>query len=273
MEIKHSKPITPGRRFMSFETLDNNRNRPYKPLTSGVSFKAGRDGAGRISVRRKGGRHKRKYRTIDYIRNDNSSPLKVLSVEYDPNRSAHIALVLNDNGQRRYIIAPKDIKRGDVLQAKSRKSAQIGNVMQLGHIPLGTSVHAIELHPNHGAQLVRAAGTEAVVMAKENDYVTIKLPSGEVRAIHKNCRATIGAIGNEQHFNVSLGKAGRARYLGRRPKVRGVAMNPVDHPHGGGEGRTSGGRHPVSPTGKPTKGYRTRKKQKNTSQYIIRRRR
>ncbi len=273
MAISVSKPITPGRRFMSFETHENNKNAPYKKLTTGTSFKAGRDANGRISVRRRGGRHKRRYRTINYHRTESSGAFKVLSIEYDPYRSALIALVLGENGARSYILAPKGIRVGDVLQKPGGQIAQVGNAMPLERIPLGTSVHGIELHPGRGAQLVRAAGTAAVVMAKEDNYVTIRLPSGETRMIHQSCVATIGAIGNEQHFNVSLGKAGRSRYLGRRPHVRGVAMNPVDHPHGGGEGRTSGGRHPVSPTGVPTKGYRTRKKRKSGSQFIVRRRR
>lgn len=260
---------------MSFHKLETSKNNPHKPLTHGKAFKAGRDNHGRISVRRKGGQHKRRYRVIDFYRNDSAAAAataRVVSIEYDPNRSALIALLQYQDGSRRYIIAPKGVGVGDVIQHGENAPTKIGNTLPLAEIPLGSPVHAIELTVGKGAQLARAAGASAVLMAKEHNYVTVKLPSGEMRQVHKRCLATIGSVGNEEHFNVSLGKAGRARYLGRRPKVRGVAMNPVDHPHGGGEGRTSGGRHPVSPTGIPTKGYKTRTRRKGSSKFIVRRR-
>ena len=276
MPVKQCKPTTPGRRFMSVQVSEHTPNAPFKPLTKGHSFKAGRDNAGRISVRRKGGRHKRKYRVIDFKRTHTNTSAKVVSLQYDPNRSARIALLQYQNGERSYIIAPKALKCGDILRSGGHNDDSsrpaIGSALLLKEIPLGVTVHNIEIRAGEGAKIARSAGTGATLMAKEGGYATIKLPSGEVRLISLGCKATIGTVGNEEHANVVLGKAGRARYLGRRPKVRGVAMNPVDHPHGGGEGRTSGGRHPVSPTGVPTKGYRTRKKRKHSNSYIVRRR-
>ncbi len=245
---------------------------PFKALTKGRSFHAGRDGAGRISVRRKGGRHKRRYRSIDFTRTKSGLPAKVISIQYDPYRSARIALLQYVDGERRYIVAAKGLKQGDQVHNGDGSASLVGSSLFIKKIPLGAVVHNVEMQPGGGAKLARAAGTGAVLMAKEGGYATLKLPSGEVRLISLNCRATIGNVGNEEHFNISLGKAGRSRYLGRRPKVRGVAMNPVDHPHGGGEGRSSGGRHPVSPQGQPTKGYRTRRARKNSNTLIIRRR-
>lgn len=270
MAVRESKPITPGRRFMSFQEYENNKSAPHRPLTKGLSRNSGRDNAGRISVRRKGGGHKRKYRALQFVRNNQVCSSRVENIEYDPNRSALIALLVYQDGSRVYIPAPKGVKVGDVLEESGKAPANVGNTLPLSHIPLGSLVHAVELTQGKGAQLVRAAGAAATIMAKEDNYVTLKLPSSEMRRIHKDCRATIGVVGNENHFNIQLGKAGRARYLGRRPKVRGVAMNPVDHPHGGGEGRSSGGRHPVSPTGVPTKGYKTRSKRRYSSRYIVR---
>ena len=245
---------------------------PFKTLTKGRSFHAGRDGVGRISVRRKGGRHKRRYRSIDFTRTKHGLLAKVVSIQYDPYRSAHIALLQYADGERRYIVAAKGLKQGDTVHNGDGSASVVGSSLLLNKIPLGAVVHNVELQPGGGAKLARAAGAGAVLMAKEGRYATLKLPSGEVRLILLVCRATIGNVGNEEHFNISLGKAGRSRYLGRRPKVRGVAMNPVDHPHGGGEGRSSGGRHPVSPHGLPTKGYRTRRARKSSNSLIIRRR-
>ena len=270
MAIHESKPFTPGRRFMSFVERANTDNNPFKSLTEGRPSNAGRDNAGRISVRRRGGQQKQKYRRMEFRRTNPLVNSKVLSIEYDPNRSALIALLLYKDGSHKYIIAPKDIGIGDVFAEGSSVAPDIGNSLPLDKIPLGSFVHAVEMTQGKGAQLVRAAGSSATITAKEGNYVSIKLPSGEIRLIHKYCRATVGSVGNENHFNIQLGKAGRARRMGRRPKVRGVAMNPVDHPHGGGEGRSSGGRHPVSPSGMPAKGYKTRSKRKHSSSYIIR---
>ena len=273
MAIKTYKPITPGLRFKT--TLKNDEltdKAPEKGLTKGAAFRAGRDNNGRISVRRKGGRNKRKYRTIDFIREKIGVPATVASIEYDPNRSANIALLHYADGEKRYILAPKGLKQGDVVENGPQAEPKSGNCMPLMNIPVGTVVHNVELQLGRGGQLARSAGVSATIVAAEGDYVTIRLPSGEMRMVFKRCRATIGVVGNEDHMNVSLGKAGRSRWLGRRPKVRGVVMNPVDHPHGGGEGRTSGGRHPVSPWGTPTKGYKTRKKRKSSGKFIVKKR-
>jgi large subunit ribosomal protein L2 len=271
--IKVYKPITPTLRFktgLTFEELTTDK--AYKKLTKGFSFKAGRGAKGRISVRRKGGRHKRKYREIDFKRDNHGVPGKIVSIEYDPNRSANIALVSFQNGDYRYIIAAKGMNVGHMVQSGPDAPIEVGNALPLEKIPLGMAVHNIELQMGKGAQLARAAGAGAVVAAKEGDYVTLRLPSGEMRMVFKHCYATLGEVGNEDHMNVSLGKAGRARWLGKRPKVRGVVMNPHDHPHGGGEGKTSGGRHPVSPWGQPTKGYKTRKKRNLSDKFIVKRR-
>jgi len=271
--LKTYKPRTPSLRYttsLSFEGLSDGPGE--KKLTKGIPFKAGRGAGGRISVRRRGGRHKRLYRTIDFRRDKFDVPGTVKAIEYDPNRSANIALVYYADGEKRYILAPKGLQVGDSVQSGAKSPLQIGNALPLENIPLGMPVHNIELQKGRGGQMVRAAGVSASVLAKEGDYVTVKLPSGEMRMVFGKCFATIGIVGNEDHMNVSVGKAGRSRWMGHRPKVRGVVMNPVDHPHGGGEGKTSGGRHPVSPWGVPTKGYKTRKKSKSSSKFIVKRR-
>ena len=274
MALKKYKPVTPGMRFRSgltFEEIDR-KKKAEKRLTKGKSFKAGRDGQGHISVRRKGGRNKRKYRDIDFMRDKVDVPATVAALEYDPFRSAYIALLKYADGEKRYILAPRGVTHGTRVVSGERAPIQPGNCLPLFNIPLGTTVHNVELKHGKGGQLVRSAGAAAVVVAKEGDYVTLRLPSGEMRMVFNRCSATIGAVGNEEHVNVLLGKAGRNRWLGKRPKVRGVSMNPVDHPHGGGEGHTNGGRHPVSPTGVPTKGYKTRKKKKHSNKFIVKRR-
>lgn len=274
MAIKKFKPITPGRRYMTgltFELVDTHAT-PQKRLTKGSNSRAGRDTNGRIAVRRKGGGAKRKYRTIDFRRDKRNVPAVVEGIEYDPNRSANIALLRYADGERRYILAPRGLKAGATVQSGDQAPIAVGNALPLESIPLGTTVHNVELKHGQGGQLARSAGAGAVVVAREGDYVTVRLPSGEMRMVFKRCAATIGAVGNEDHMNVTLGKAGRSRWLRRRPKVRGIAMNPVDHPHGGGEGTTAGGRHPVSPWGTPTKGYKTRKKHKHSDKFIVKRR-
>jgi large subunit ribosomal protein L2 len=242
--------------------------KPEKSLTKGKKERAGRDSFGRISVRHKGGGHKRRYREIDFKRDKTGIPGKVASIEYDPNRSANIALINYKDGEKRYIIAPKDLKVGAVVVSGPDASIEPGNALPLENIPLGFTVYNIELTLGKGGQLVRSAGTGALIAAKEGDYVTIKMPSGEMRMVFKKCYATIGSVGNEDHMNVTLGKAGRKRWMGVRPTVRGMSMNPVDHPHGGGEGKNKG-IHPVTPWGQPTKGYKTRKKHKPSSRFIV----
>jgi large subunit ribosomal protein L2 len=271
--LKKYKPNTPSQRYktgLTFEEITTEKSE--KSLTKGLPFLAGRGAGGRISVRRRGGRHKRKYRLIDFKRNKIGVPGMVKTIEYDPNRSAFIGLVHYADGEKRYIIVPKGLKVGSQIMNGPQAPIAAGNTMSLAKIPLGIEIHNIELQMGRGGQLVRSAGGRAVLVAKEGDYATVRLPSGEMRMIFAKCQATIGTIGNEDHMNVSLGKAGRSRWLGKRPKVRGVVMNPVDHPHGGGEGKTSGGRHPVSPWGVPTKGYKTRKKKKYSSKMIVKRR-
>lgn len=273
MGLKEYNPKTPGLRYRTtLDYSDLDKKDAEKRLTKGSGFKAGRDSAGRISVRRKGGRHKRLYRAVDFKRDKTNIPARVVAIEYDPNRSANIALLIYADGEKRYILAPRGLVRGATVVAGDTAAPTVGNCLPLESVPLGTTVHNVELQFGRGGQLARSAGTSATVVARDRDYVTLKLPSGEMRLVFRRCRATIGAVGNEDHMNVSLGKAGRSRHLGRRPKVRGVVMNPVDHPHGGGEGRTSGGRHPVSPWGVPTKGYKTRKKRKSSSKFIVKRR-
>jgi len=270
MGIKTYKPITPGMR--TWQSLDFSELtkgvRPEKSLTRGRKERAGRDNFGRISVRHKGGGHKRLYRLIDFKRNKIGVSGKVASIEYDPNRSANIALIHYTDGEKRYIIAPQ----GLVVNAKvlSGPTAPIepGNALPLENIPLGFTVHNVELSLGKGGQIVRSAGTGALVAAKDGDYVTLKLPSGEMRMVFKKCYATVGTVGNGDHMNVVIGKAGRNRWLGIRPTVRGMAMNPVDHPHGGGEGKSKG-KHPVTPWGQPTKGFKTRKKNKPSSRFIV----
>ncbi|MGM0431462.1 MAG: 50S ribosomal protein L2 [Spirochaetota bacterium] len=273
MGIKTYNPRTPSLRYkttLTFEEISSKEGE--KSLLKGTGKHAGRGAGGRISVRRRGGGHKRKYRAIDFKRNKLDIPAKIVSIEYDPNRSANIALVAYSDGEKRYILAPKGTKIGDQIISGERVPLTIGNALPLKNIPLGMQVHNVEMQRGKGGQLVRTAGAVATVVAKEGDFVTLKLPSGEMRMIFGGCYATIGSIGNEDHMNVSLGKAGRSRWMGKRPKVRGVVMNPVDHPHGGGEGRTSGGRHPVSPWGTPTKGYKTRRKSKTSSKFIVKKR-
>ncbi len=273
MGIKKYKPTTPGQRFKTSLTFDEiTTTTPEKSLTVGLSKSAGRGAGGRIAVRRRGGGHKRKYRIIDFKRNKVDIPGVVKTIEYDPNRSANIALVAYADGEKTYIIAPKGLTVGKQVMNGERAPLEVGNSLPLKAIPLGVRVHNVELQLGRGAQLARSAGAGATIMAKEGDYVSLKLPSGEIRLVFKECSAVIGEVGNQDHMNVTIGKAGRARWMGNRPKVRGVVMNPVDHPHGGGEGKTSGGRHPVSPWGMPTKGYRTRKKKKPSSKFIVKRR-
>lgn len=273
MGIKNYKPMTAGTRFKtSLDFSELTKNNPEKKLSKGLNSKGGRGAGGRISVRRRGGGHKRKYRIIDFKRDNFGIPGKVVSVEYDPNRSANIALVVYKDGDKRYIISPKGLGVGTIVESGPKAPLEIGNALPLEYIPVGIQVHNVELQLGKGGQLVRSAGSSATIVAKEGDYATLRLPSGEMRMVFKKCIATLGIVGNEDHMNVSIGKAGRARWLGKRPKVRGVAMNPIDHPHGGGEGKSSGGRHPVSPWGQPTKGYKTRKKRKYSTKFIVKKR-
>ncbi len=273
MAIKKLKPVTPGQRFRTVSDFSElTTDRPEKSLLEPLTKSGGRNNKGRITSRRRGGGHKRRYRVVDFKRNKIGVPARVATIEYDPNRSARIALLFYADGEKRYILWPNGLKVNDTVLAGEDASFSVGNAMPLHRIPLGTVVHNVELQIGRGGQIVRSAGSFAQVLAKEGDYVTLRLPSGEVRMVHKNCTATIGEVGNAEHENIVLGKAGKTRWLGRRPKVRGVAMNPVDHPHGGGEGKTSGGRHPVSPTGVPAKGFKTRSK-KPSDRFIVRRRR
>ncbi len=273
MAIKKYNPTSPGRRFQTVSSFEEiTTNRPEPSLTVRLTKTGGRNNLGRVTSRHRGGGHKRFYRVIDFKRDKLSVPAKVATIEYDPNRSARIALLHYLDGEKRYILAPEGLKVGDVITAGPEVDIKTGNALPLRNIPPGTPIHNVELKQGKGGQIVRSAGTSAVIMAKEKDYAQVRLPSGEVRFVHIDCIATIGVVGNSEHGNISIGKAGRSRWLGRRPKVRGVAMNPIDHPHGGGEGRTSGGRHPVSPWGMPTKGYKTRKKRNPSSKYIVRRR-
>ena len=275
MAVKRLKPDTPSRRYMSVSTFEEiTRNRPEYSLTTPIRKTGGRNHHGKITSRRRGGGHKRRYRIIDFKRNKFDIKGEVFSIEYDPNRSSRIALIKYDDGEKRYIIAPDGTKVGDsILSSRDAKIPfKVGNSMPLKFIPDGMLVHNIELKPGKGAQMARSAGAYARIMANESGLITLKLPSNEMRMVSENCLATIGSVGNKSHENVVIGKAGRSRWLGKRPKVRGVVMNPVDHPHGGGEGKTSGGRHPVSPWGMPTKGYKTRKKNKLSNKFIVKRR-
>ncbi|MCP4344922.1 MAG: 50S ribosomal protein L2 [Desulfobacterales bacterium] len=272
MAVKKTKPTSPGRRFQDYSTREElTDTKPEKRLLKVVKKSGGRNANGRITCRHRGGGQRRHYRIIDFKRDKTGVPAKVASIEYDPNRSARIALLHYVDGDKRYILAPLHLSIGDPVMSGSEADIKPGNALPLKNIPLGTHIHNIELRVGKGGQIVRSAGTFAQLMAKEDRYALVKLPSGEVRMVLLTCRATIGQLGNVNHENISLGKAGRKRWLGRRPKVRGVAMNPVDHPMGGGEGRSSGGRHPCSPWGMPTKGYRTRKN-KTTDRYIVKRR-
>ncbi|MEX2415399.1 MAG: 50S ribosomal protein L2 [Paenibacillaceae bacterium] len=274
MPIKTFKPTSPSRRHMSVSTFEEiTTSTPEKSLLAPLFNRAGRNNQGKITVRHQGGGHKRKYRIIDFKRTKDGIPGNVATIEYDPNRTANIALIHYADGEKRYIIAPKGLKVGDVIISGAAADIKIGNALPLENIPVGTVIHNIELKPGKGAQLVRAAGTEAQLLGKEERYVVIRLSSGEMRKVLKNCRATIGSVGNQDHELIKIGKAGRSRWLGKRPTVRGVVMNPVDHPHGGGEGRAPIGRKsPLSPWGKPTLGYKTRKKNKASDKYIVRRR-
>ncbi|MBI4798827.1 MAG: 50S ribosomal protein L2 [Desulfarculus sp.] len=272
MAIKKFKPTSPGRRFATQLVREEvTRTEPEKSLLEPLNKTGGRNAHGRVTARHKGGGHKRQYRIIDFKREKLDIPARVAGVEYDPNRSANIALLFYADGEKRYILAPKGIQVGDEVMSSEKADIRPGNTLPLESMPLGTHVHNVEMKIGGGGQMVRSAGTYAQLMAKESGYATLKLPSGEMRRVHLKCRATVGEVGNEQHENVSLGKAGRARWMGKRPHVRGVAMNPVDHPMGGGEGKSSGGRHPVSPWGMPTKGFRTRRK-KPSDRFIVRRR-
>ena len=273
MAIRKLKPVTPGQRQRSvsqFETIT--KSEPEKNLLAPLKRKGGRNNNGRITTRHQGGGHKRRYRIIDFKRNDKDGiPAKVAAIEYDPNRTARIALLAYADGAKRYIIAPDDLAVGMTVMSGPDAGPETGNCLPLSRIPLGTAVHAIEMKPGKGAQMARSAGTSAQLQAREGKYATLKLPSGEIRLVPVECRATIGQASNPEHMNLEWGKAGRKRWLGVRPKTRGVAMNPVDHPMGGGEGKASGGQ-PQSPTGVPAKGYKTRKKAKASNQFIVRRR-
>ena len=273
MALKNFKPNTPGlRQRTTLVRSDITTDKPEKSLTTSLPSKAGRDTFGRVSVRRRGGGHKRAYRIIDFKRNKYGVPGTVKTIEYDPNRSVNIALVFYADGEKRYILAPKGIAVGSQVVSGPKAPLTVGNALPLKNIPLGLDVHNVELTLGRGGQLVRSAGLSATVVAKEGDYVTLRLPSGEMRMVFGECYATIGVLGNEDHMNISLGKAGASRHLGRRPKVRGVLMNPIDHPHGGGEGKTAAGRHPVTPWGKPTKGAKTRSKKKPSNSFIVKKR-
>ncbi|PIY32404.1 MAG: 50S ribosomal protein L2 [Candidatus Infernicultor aquiphilus] len=272
-EIKKYKPTSPGRRFMTVSTFDEiTTDKPNKSLTVGLKKNGGRNNRGRLTVRHQGGGSKRKYRIIDFRRKKSEIPAKVSSIEYDPNRSARIALLKYYDGEKAYILCPEKLKVGDIIISGKEADIKVGNTKFLKDIPTGTLIHNIELNPGQGGKLVRSAGVVAQLMAKEGKYAHIRLPSGEVRLINLECKASIGQIGNLAHGNLSIGKAGKSRWLGIRPTVRGVAMNPIDHPMGGGEGKSSGGRHPCSPTGVLSKGYRTRKKNKLSDKYIVKRR-
>ncbi|MDF7807064.1 50S ribosomal protein L2 [Pontiellaceae bacterium B12219] len=273
MPLKAHKPYTPSRRHMVLSDFaEITKSSPERSLVKAKKQKAGRNSAGRISVRHRGGGHKRRYRVIDFRRDKIGIPAKVASIEYDPNRSARIALLHYADGEKRYIIAPQNLKVGSTLMSGPDAEPSVGNALPLSKIPLGMAVHNIELIAGRGGQLVRSAGTSAQLMSRESEFANVKMPSGEIRMIRTGCMATIGRVGNVEHNNIVMGKAGRKRWLGIRPTVRGVAMNPVDHPMGGGEGRTSGGGHPKSPWGLLAKGKRTRDKQKQTNKYIVERR-
>lgn len=269
MGIKKLKPVTPGSRQRSVSDFaEITKSRPEKSLTESLKKSGGRNNQGRMTVRQRGGGHKRKYRVIDFKRDKFDVPATVEAIEYDPNRTARIALVKYQDGEKRYIIAPAKIKVGQTIISGEKAEPKVGNAMQLRNIPLGTVVHNVELRPGKGAQMARSAGTMVQLTAKDGDYAILKLPSGETRMVLGICMATIGSVGNSEHGNIQIGKAGRNRWLGKRPRVRGVAMNPVDHPMGGGEGRASGG-HPRNRNGLPAKGYKTRNKKKSSSRLII----
>jgi len=272
MGIKKFKPTSPGRRFVTVSTFEEiTSTEPEKSLLEPLKRKGGRNAGGNITVRHQGGGHKRKYRIIDFKRDKDGIPAKVATIEYDPNRSARIALLNYADGEKRYILAPVGLKVGQQVESGPEADIKVGNALALRNIPVGTMIHNIELHPKGGGQLVRSAGASAQLMAKEGKYAHVRMPSGEMRLILQDCRATIGQVGNVDHENITIGKAGRSRWLGKRPTVRGVVMNPVDHPHGGGEGRSPVGRNPVTPWGKPALGARTRKN-KPSDRLIVKRR-
>lgn len=271
--IRQYKPTSPGRRGQSVSTFEEiTTNKPEKSLLEPIRNTGGRNNNGRITCRHRGGRHRRHYRVIDFKRDKFAVSAKVATIEYDPNRSALIALLHYVDGEKRYIIAPNGIKVGEELSSGPEAEIKVGNALPLINIPVGTVIHNLEMRPGKGAQILRSAGAYGQLLSKEGDYGHVKLNSGEVRLFSLKCMATIGQVGNSAQENIKIGKAGRNRWLGKRPTVRGVAMNPVDHPHGGGEGRTSGGRHPVSPWGVPTKGYKTRNKKKASSKLIVKKR-
>ena len=273
MALKKFKPTTPARRYYTVSSFDEiTKSTPEKSLVVPLKKTGGRNNLGRVTSRWIGGGHKRMYRLIDFKREKDGIAAKVVSIEYDPNRSARIALLQYMDGEKRYIIAPVGLKVGSLLESGETVEIQVGNTLPLKSIPVGSIVHCVEMKPKKGAQIGRSAGAAIQLLAKDGDYCTLRLASGEVRRIHRDCRATIGQVGKLDHENISIGKAGRSRWLGKNPEVRGVAMNPVDHPLGGGEGKTSGGRHPVSPWGWNTKGMRTRKPKKASSKYIVKRR-
>jgi large subunit ribosomal protein L2 len=274
MALRKHKPVTPGRRFATWsDNPEVTRDEPEKSLTEGLSKSGGRNSRGRVTSRHRGGGAKRKYRKIDFKRRKDGVPAKVAAIEYDPNRSAHIALLHYADGEKRYILAPARLSVGATVMSGDNADIQPGNCLPLRAMPTGTTVHNVELAAGRGGQLGRSAGTAIQLVAKEGRFATLRLPSGEMRMVPAECRASVGAIGNAEHQNIELGYAGRARHKGKRPQTRGTAMNPVDHPHGGGEGSTTPGRHPVSPWGVPTLGYRTRKKRKPSDRFIVRGRR
>jgi large subunit ribosomal protein L2 len=271
--LKSFNPTTPSRRHMTVSTFEEiTVSQPERSLVAPLTRKGGRNNQGKLSVRHQGGGHKRKYRIIDFKRNKDGVPGHVATIEYDPNRSANIALINYLDGEKRYILAPNGLKVGDTIVSGTDADIKVGNALPLQNIPVGTVIHNIEMKPGKGAQIVRSAGTAAQLMAKEGSYATLRMPSGEMRQVHILCRATIGQVGNLDHENINIGKAGRSRWLGIRPTVRGSVMNPVDHPHGGGEGRNPIGRNPVTPWGKPALGAKTRKKKNPSDRFIIKRR-
>ena len=273
MGVKKFKPVTPSSRFRTVQDrAEITTMEPERSLVESMSKSGGRNNHGHITSRRRGGGHKRRYRKIDFKRDKHGVPGKVATIEYDPNRSANIALIHYADGEKRYILAPNGLSVGDRIEAGPGSDVKPGNALALSSIPLGTTIHNVELKPGKGGQIARSAGAGVQLVAREGRFCLLRLPSTEVRRVPADCQATIGQVGNLEHENLSLGKAGASRWRGRRPKVRGVAMNPVDHPLGGGEGKSSGGRHPVTPWGKPTKGYKTRKKRKASSKQIVRRR-
>jgi large subunit ribosomal protein L2 len=274
MAIKKPKPTSPGRRFATYsDNAEVTRKGPEKALVEGLTKSGGRNVNGRITSRHRGGGAKRLYRKIDFRRTKDGVPARVAAIEYDPNRTAYIALLHYVDGEKRYILAPSNLKVGMTVISGPQAEIQPGHALPLANIPTGTTVHNVELTPGRGGQMGRSAGTAIQLVAKEGDYATLRLPSGEMRMVRVECRATVGTIGNAEHQNIDIGKAGRSRHKGKRPQTRGTAMNPVDHPHGGGEGSTTAGRHPVTPWGVPTLGYRTRKKNKQSDRFIVRGRR